>query len=122
MNSVISNKMRDQGKFISDLQKLKNQGENSFTCWAFSCATMLRTSCVIFLRHCYEKGLIDDKRKEELVKYIREEWVHVELRNLLMMVLVPKPLHEDGPRQAAYLRATVSRVRLNYNFSLPIHL
>ena len=83
---------------------------------------MLRTSCVIFLRHCYEKGLIDEERKEELVEYITQEEVHVELRNLLMMVLVPKPLHEDGPRQAAYLRATVSRVRLNYHFSLLIIL
>merc|ERR1712156_889125 len=39
-----------------------------------------------------------------------QEKVHCELRNLLMMVLVPRPLHEDGARQAAYLRATVSRI------------
>ena len=47
------------------------------------------------------------------------ESVHCELRNLLMMVLIPKPLHKDGQRQAAYLRATVSRVRLylTYEFT-----
>ena len=44
-----------------------------------------------------------------------EEWVHCEIRNLLMMVLVPKPLHKDGAHQMAYLRATVSRVR-HYSF------
>ena len=83
---------------------------------------MLRTSCVILIQQCHEQGLIDDEKKKKLEKYITKEKVHVELRNLLMMVLVPKPLRQDGPRQAAYLRATVSRVRLNYNFSLPIDL
>ena len=118
-NSLISHQMRDQGLFQYLILLCKiYSGENSFTCWAFSCATMLRSSCVIFLQQCFEQGLINDKRKRELVKYITEEKVHIELRNLLMMVLVPKTLHEDGPRQAAYLRATVSRVKKNYNFSL----
>ena len=75
---------------------------------------MLRTSCLIFIRQCHEHGLINDWRRKKLEEYINEEKVHCELRNLLMMVLVPKPLHEDGERQAAYLRATVSRVRLNF--------
>ena len=81
---------------------------------------MLRTSCVIFIRTCYDQGLIDENKKVRLVDNIMLEKVHVELRNLLMMVLVPKPLHEDGPRQAAYLRATVSRVRFNQNHDLLI--
>ena len=72
---------------------------------------MLRTACLIFIRRCHVQGLIDAQRKTELEEYIKQEKVHCELRNLLMMVLVPRPLHKDGERQAAYLRATVSRVR-----------
>ena len=44
-----------------------------------------------------------------------DEEVHCEIRNLMMMTLVPRPLHKDGEVQAAYLRATVSRVRLSYS-------
>ena len=75
---------------------------------------MLRTSCLIFIRQCHKKRLIDDKTRKELEEAILKEEFHCELRNLLMMVLVPRPLHEDGERQAAYLRATVSRVRFNF--------
>ena len=49
------------------------------------------------------------------LEYINEERTHVHLRNLVMMVLLPKKLHFDGEHQAAYLRAAVSRVR-NVNF------
>ena len=73
---------------------------------------MLRISCSILIRQSHEQGLIDDDKKEDLEEYIMREEVHCEIRNLMMMTLVPRPLHEDGKRQAAYLRATVSRVRL----------
>ena len=83
---------------------------------------MLRTSCIIFIRQYNQQGLINEYKKEKLMEFIMKEEVHCEIRNLLMMTLVPRPLHKDGTRQAAYLRATVSRVRLNYNFSLLIIL
>ena len=88
-------------------------GENSYTCWAFSCATMLRTSCVIFIGQCHKEGLIGEERKNELEQYITADKVHSIIRNLLMMVLIPRKLHVDDESQAAYLRATVSRVRSN---------
>ena len=47
---------------------------------------------------------------DELLKKISEEKVHVELRNLIMMILLPKKLHIDDNSQAAFLRAAVSRV------------
>ena len=47
---------------------------------------------------------------DELLEYINEEKVHVELRNLIMMILLPKKLHVDDSSQAAYLRAAISRV------------
>ena len=76
---------------------------------------MLRTSCKVFIRQCHEQGLIGDQKRKDAEWYIMQEKVHCELRNLLMMVLVPRPLHEDSDRQAAYLRATVSRVISFYN-------
>ena len=111
---MISLQMRDQGyfKILFVLFKI-NPGEDSYTCWAFSCATMLRTSCRIFIQQCYNHGLIDERRKRQLETYIMEEKVHCIIRNLLMMVLIPKKLHVDDESQAAYLRACVSRVRLN---------
>ena len=111
INSMISNRMRTQGKIKSVFIKSNNyQGENSFTCWAFSCASMLRTSCWFLIQECFEHGLISNQKRKQIVTYITQEEVHCEIRNLMMMTLVPKPLHEDGNRQAAHLRATVSRV------------
>ena len=72
----------------------------------------------MFIRQCHQQGLIGDYEKQNLEKYIMKENVHCEIRNLMMMTLVPRPLHKDGDRQAAYLRATVSRVRLKYNSNL----
>ena len=45
-----------------------------------------------------------------------DEKVHCIIRNLLMLVLIPRKLHSDDESQAAFLRATVSRVRLNLKF------
>ena len=35
---------------------------------------------------------------------------HVQVRNMIMMILVPRKLHVDDCTQAAYLEAAVSRV------------
>ena len=72
---------------------------------------MLRTSMKMFIRRCHDNGLIDEDKMDELLKKISEEKVHVELRNLILMILLPKKLHVDDQSQAAFLRAAVSRVR-----------
>ena len=72
---------------------------------------MLRISCIILIRKCHEQGLINKKRKDELEEYVMNDKVHSIIRNLLMMVLIPRKLHVDDESQAAYLRAAVSRVR-----------
>lgn len=85
---------------------------------------MLRTACLRLIQSCHEHKvicdigpipehhkLIDDDRKQKCEEYIRREEVHVEIRNLIMMVLLPKKLHKDDESQEAYLRAAVSRVR-----------
>ena len=71
---------------------------------------MLRTSMKMFIRRCKADGLIDEDKMNKLLGEISEEEVHVELRNLIMMILLPKKLHVDDESQAAFLRAAVSRV------------
>ena len=71
---------------------------------------MLRTSTKLLILKCHEIGLIDEAKMNELLDYINEDKVHVELRNLIMMILLPKKLHVDDQSQAAFLRAAVSRV------------
>ena len=71
---------------------------------------MLRTSVKLLIGRCHEIGLIDQRKMNKLLDYINEEKVHVELRNLILMILLPKKLHVDDSSQAAFLRAAVSRV------------
>ena len=72
----------------------------------------MRTSCILFIRQCYEQGLIDDEKKEKLEKYIMKQEVHGEIRKQ-MSNLGPKSSNKDGDDQAAYLREIISRVRPN---------
>ena len=44
-----------------------------------SCASMLCTSCILFIKNCHEQGLIDDWKKTRLEKYIRSEAVYREI-------------------------------------------
>ena len=71
---------------------------------------MLRTSCLLLIRLCVESGFITQTKKERCENKILSEETHVEIRNLLMMVLLPKKLHVDDETQGAFLRAAVSRV------------
>ena len=76
----------------------------------------------LLIRRCHEIGVVPAVRtrwEEErspteqmqaCLDYISREEVHVELRNLIMMILLPKKLHVDDTSQAAFLRAAVSRV------------
>ena len=85
---------------------------SSFVCWAYSCATMIRTECNRLIEHLFVNEKIDEEKKNELKQNINQENVHIKIRNLLMFVLLPKKLHFDGNHQAAFLRAAVSRVCL----------
>ena len=71
---------------------------------------MLRTSTKLFIRRCHEIELVNQAKMNKLLDYISKEEVHVELRNLIMMILLPKKLHVDDQSQAAFLRAAASRV------------
>ena len=64
----------------------------------------------VLIRRCHELNLIDQDKMKKCLDYISSEYVHVELRNLIMMILLPKKLHVDDSSQAAFVRAAVSRV------------
>ena len=109
---MISIRARSRGllSLIKTLHK-NNQGDDAFTCWAFSCASMLRTSCLLLIRSCHSYRLIDDDKKKKCEKFIMKESVHVQIRNLTMMVLLPRKLHTDDESQGAYVQAAMARVR-----------
>ena len=46
----------------------------------------------------------------EELKYIRSNEVFVEMRNSMLMTIVPKKMTQKDVGQAAYLRAAISRV------------
>ena len=71
---------------------------------------MLRASCKLLIEQCHQVGIIDEQRKQKCLEYITSEEVHVEIRNLTMMILLPRKLHMDDNTQAAFVRAAVSRV------------
>ena len=79
---------------------------------------MLRVSCKLLILQCHEYGIIDDHRKERCLEFITSEAVHVEIRNLTMMILLPRKLHMDDATQAAFVRAAVSRVSSKINVNL----
>ena len=99
-------------KLVSFFYFIVLQGANAYTCWAFSCASMIRVSCKLIIKQSHECGIIDDGKKERCLKLITSEKVHVEIRNLAMMILLPRKLHVDDETQSAFLRAAVSRVLL----------
>ena len=75
---------------------------------------------MLLIDSCYRHNLIDNQRKEKCKTFIKSEKTHVEIRNLIMMILLPRKLHIDDNTQGAYLRAAVSRVRhkTSYFFSI----
>ena len=86
-------------------------GTNSYTCWAYSCASMLRASCIILIQSYYRFEPFRSAERKRCENFISEDAVHVEIRNLIMMTLVPRKLHSDDKSQGSYIRAAVSRVR-----------
>ena len=72
---------------------------------------MIRAECTRLIKYLFQNGKINEEKKNECLEYINEEDTHKEIRNLVMMILLPKRLHFDGAHQAAFLRAAVSRVK-----------
>ena len=104
-NSNLSAMQKTQGKIGPAFKVCKFFSGSTYLCWAFSCASMLRTSCRILIKKLFLEKKIDRKRKEKCLEFINGPEVHQEIRNLIAMILLPKKLHENDESQAAYLRA-----------------
>ena len=97
---------------------------DSYQCWAYSTTSMLRHSMANFTLEQMDEAVKNgtwyghygiaygnygfDKQKE--LKYIRSNEVFVEMRNSMLMTIVPKKMTQKDEGQAAYLRAAISRV------------
>ena len=115
-NSNLSDMMQTQGK-VDLSYDLRFALGSTYLCWAFSCASMLRSSCCILLKQLNEAGIVGEKTKSECMKFIMTDDVHKEIRNLIAMILLPKKLHQNDDSQAAYLKAAVSRVSFTYSLN-----
>ena len=73
---------------------------------------MLRASCSILIKQLFSAGKIGEYENFTCLKYMTEDHVHQDIRNLIAMILLPKKLHMNDDSQAAYLKAAVSRVSL----------
>ena len=71
---------------------------------------MIRAECTRLIKYLFQNGKINEEKKNDCLEYINKEDTHKAIRNLVMMILLPKRLHFDGAHQAAFLRAAVSRV------------
>ena len=71
---------------------------------------MIRAECTRLIKYWFQNGKINKELKNYCLEFINDEHTHKEIRNLVMMILLPKRLHFDGAHQAAFLRAAVSRV------------
>ena len=110
-NSNLSDMMHTQGKALSVSGMLLTCILGStYLCWAFSCASMLRSSCSILIKALCEAGKINEEKKSECLAFIMEDRNHETIRKLIAMILLPKKLHKNDQSQSAYLKAAVSRV------------
>ena len=103
------------------LKSCRCLGMNAYTCWAFSAASMIRNSCRVMIEDLKKNGVIDGLKNEydediyeSCIEMINDSSFHVQTRNAILMILVPRQLHVDDKSQAAFLRAAVSRVRQFY--------
>ena len=110
MHEVVFSQKMNGALEKRNLLLICSKGESSYVCWAFSCATMIRTECRRLVNYLFDNGKINAENKMKSLWYINEEDTHTEIRNLIMCILLPKKLHIDGENQAAFLRAAVSRV------------
>ena len=74
-----------------------------------SCASMLQTSCMAFIRQCHEQGFIKDNRKEALESHIMSRGVYRDFDKQLEK-LETSLSYKDGDCQSAYLREIMTKV------------
>ena len=64
------------------------------------------------------KEIFNNEKYLEELKYIRSNEVFIEMRNSMLMTIVPKKMTQKDVGQAAYLRAAISRVSFKHIFEI----
>ena len=104
MNIELSGQVHDQG--------------TTYQCWAYSTTSMLRRTWKDTLDQMREaeqngtwkppSGQPFDYKADMTQRESSDSFL--EMRNLLMMLVIPKRIHKKDAEQAAYLRAAIVRV------------
>ena len=81
---------------------------------SLSCASMLQTSLIVFVRQCYEQGLIAEMKKQLCEFHIEKESVFEIYEQI--KTLLTNSSNKDDECKSTYLRELVSRVRFTSNF------
>ena len=101
-------------------KKVHDQG-TTFMCWAYSTTTMIRNTwkfTLLQMEQAYKNGIWKPTQRRRLIEFdynaemsIRESsFTFLEIRNLLLMMVLPKRIHKKDNLQSAYLRAAIARV------------
>ena len=103
--------------------QVHDQGD-SYQCWAYSTTTMIRHSWKYTLDQMKEavnngtwtgKWIDEDEDEFDYNREMKEREsseLYLEIRNLMMMIIIPKRIHKKDAEQGAYLRASIVRVSL----------
>ena len=113
MNIELSGQVHDQG--------------TTYQCWAYSTTSMIRRTWKDTLQQMKEAeqngtwkptneygNTVQFDYNAEMAQRISSD-SFVEIRNLLMMLVIPKRIHKKDNEQAAYLRACIVRVSPLYD-------
>ena len=101
-----------------ELSKVVHDQGTTYMCWAYSVATMIRNTWIRTLQlmeQARANGAWDvldgpfDFNSEMALRESTETFV--EIRNLMLMTVIPKRIHVKDNLHSAYLKAAVVRVR-----------
>ena len=105
-------------------KKVHDQG-TTYMCWAYSTTTMLRNTWTFTLaqmEHAEKYGIWVISGKDSFGRPIKpfdykselsiceSNATFLEIRNLLLMMVLPKRINKKDSLQSAYLRAAIARV------------
>ena len=104
------------------MSKIVHDQGTTFMCWAYSTTTMIRNTwkfTLLQMEQAYKNGIwkptnyhgrpVNFDYNVE-VSTCESSDTFLEIRNLLLMMVLPKRIHKKDTLQSAYLRAAIVRV------------
>ena len=70
MHEVVFSQKMNGALEKRNLLLICSKGESSYVCWAFSCATMIRTECRRLVNYLFDNGKINAENKMKSLWYI----------------------------------------------------